>query len=336
MEGPGQPPSTDRLTALVGAGDREAAVSHLQGFLTEEADARKRAVQSLREIADDDPAPLDGLVPALVPFLEDEDRAIRLSTAKLFVAVAESDPDAVRPVVSAVADRLADEGEFYYVRARSAEALGYVALEHPDEVDSPEILADLRVGLSFDEPEVKAKLAKALECVALGDPRRLRHQVSDLTGHLDDEDPLVRYHLATALAAIGCVEPGRLADAVDALEDRIDDDEARVRGRAAEALGLAASANGVGTSLPAAALEDLRDDEEPFVARRAAFALDAVGKAAAATGADDVGTLDGVRTTTEAAVEAITAPDADGGCPHCGLSLPAEGPPLCPRCGAPR
>jgi HEAT repeat protein len=62
------------------------------------------------------------------------------------------------------------EDEFYYVRARCAEALGYIAVETPEAVTDPDILADLRIGLAFDEPEGKEKLAKALAHVALGGP----------------------------------------------------------------------------------------------------------------------------------------------------------------------
>ena len=40
---------------------------------------------------------------------------------------------------------------------------------------SPELLADLRIGLSFDEPVMKEMLAEAIEHVALGDPGRLTH-----------------------------------------------------------------------------------------------------------------------------------------------------------------
>jgi hypothetical protein len=56
----------------------------------------------------------------------------------------------VKPVVDALAERLADDEEFYYVRARSAEALGYVAVDSPEGVTDPETLADLRIGLEFD------------------------------------------------------------------------------------------------------------------------------------------------------------------------------------------
>jgi len=341
----GQSPSIDRLTTLVTDRDREAAADCLAAFETADADRRKRAVQSLRAVADDDPSLFDGFVTALRPFLADEERAIRLSTAKLLVAVAAGHPGAARPVVEAVAERLADDDEFYYVRARCAETLGYVGLAYPEDVSSPEILADLRIGLAFDEPEVREKLAKALECVALGDPDRLRHQTADLAAHLDDDTVLVRYHLATALLAVGCAGPARLDDAVDPLAARLDDPDPYVRGRAAEALGVVASADGTDASLPttkldalcdgAVAGDDPDDDAAAFVGRRAAFALDAVAPDADGE-CGTLGRVDGVRATTDDAAEAIAAPDADGKCPHCGLELPAEGPPMCPRCGAPQ
>ena len=86
------------------------------------------------------------------------------------MTLAESEPEATLPAADALGERLADDEEFYYVRARCAEALGYVAVDAPAAVTDPETLADLRVGLAFDEPEVKEKLAKALAHVALGDP----------------------------------------------------------------------------------------------------------------------------------------------------------------------
>ena len=38
----------------------------------------------------------------------------------------------------------------------------------------------------------------------------------------------------------------------------------------------------------------------------------------------------------ERIVEEITAPDEENACPRCELALSASGPPMCPRCGAPR
>jgi HEAT repeat protein len=298
---------------------------------------RKAAIQSLQRLAEDDP---DAVAPAcsdLTPFLEDDERAVRLTAAKLFVTVARSNPAAVEPLVSAFADRLADQEEFYYVRARTAEVLGYVARECPDAVASPDVVADLRIGLSFDEPEVKEKLAKGLEGVALGDPKRLEKQVPGIADHLDDENDLVRYHLTTTLAAVACESPAALADAIGALTDRLDDDDAHVRGRAAEALGLLARSDGSRGAFPEGALrERLGSDGEPFAADRTQFALDALRTDGDPDEIPDgVGSLDGLRDTTEAAADAVAAPDAEGECPHCGLALPGAGPPMCPRCGGP-
>ena len=222
------------------------------------------------------------LCPVLTTFLEDEERSVRLSTAKLFVAVSETDAASVEPVVGALADRLADDEEFYYVRARCAEALGYVALDHPEAVASPEVLADLRIGLSFDEAEVKEKLAAAR----------------------------------------------------DVLAARLTDENAYIRGRAAEALGLLARPEATDSMRPESELVTVADEAEAFAAERARFALEATREGdASADLSDRIGTVEAIHGTTQKIVDDITASDADGECPHCGLALPENGPPMCPRCG---
>jgi HEAT repeat protein len=197
-------------------------------------------------------------------------------------------------------------------------------------------LADLRVGLSFDEPEVKEKLAKALEHVALGNPDRLRHKVSSLAEHLDDESELVRYHLCTALVVIGCAYPAKLADASEAVTGRLSDENPHVRGRAAEALGLLAGSAPDETAISAADVPDVGDEAEPFVADRVRFARTAFAEGGReGETPEEIGTVEGIRGTTDEVVEEITSLDGDGECPHCGLSLPENGPPMCPQCGAP-
>jgi len=348
MDDPPQPPTAEQVVERLEADDPAAARADLERIGAAPADDRTAALRSLREVAEDRPGVVAPVGSALAPLLDDDERPVRLTTAKLFVALAASVPEAVVPAVPALAARLADDGEFYYVRARAAEALGYVALDHPDAVDSPDVLADLRVGLAFDEPEVRTKLAKALEGVAVGDPDRLRHQVSRLAEHLDDDEVLVRYHLATALVAVGAEHPERLAAARDALAARLDDESDHVRGRAAEALGVLAAVDPDAAALADAPVER-PTDEDPFVADRMRFALAGGGRAetpdesAATTGRADgsdelpaaVGTREGVRETTADAVDAITAPDEEGECPNCGIALPPGGPPMCPRCGRP-
>ncbi|WP_372910556.1 HEAT repeat domain-containing protein [Salinigranum sp.] len=331
MDDPPALPSTDRIVALLEQNARDDIVELLGRVETAPANDRKALLRSLRTVADDRTSQFAPLLPALEPFLEDEERSVRLTTAKLVARVAKARPGAAVPLVASLSDRLGDDDEFYYVRARTAEALGYVALEHPETVATPELLADLSVGLSFDEPEVREKLAKALECVALGNPRRLRHQVPKLVDHLDDENDLVRYHLYTVLVAVGTGVPERLADANDALVAGLTDETSHVRGRAAEALGLLARADHEEVTVPEAALRAMQadDDEDAFVVDRVRFALGAETP-------DDVGTTRGVRETTDEATETVQTPDAAGDCPHCGLALPADGPPMCPRCGAPR
>jgi HEAT repeat protein len=316
---------TPRLTNLLDKGDSEEVSACLDRLSGADTDTRKRAIQSVRDLAEERPTVCRGLATLLSTFLTDDDRAVRLTTAKLFVTLARSVPGAVVDAVDALAARLADDDEFYYVRARCAEALGYLALDHPDAVSDPELLAEFRVGLQFEEAEVKEKLAKALEYVALGDPGRLQHQVGRLADHLDDESELVRYHLTTVFIVVGCAHPDRLAEVRTQLEARLDDPNPYVRGRAAEAIGVAPDRGEL-----AAELQRLRESDESFVADRARFAV-------SGDSADEsLGTREGVRETTERALEAITTPETDGECRHCGCALPAGGPPTCPRCGAPR
>lgn len=165
---------------------------------------------------------------------------------------------------------------------------------------------------------MKAKLAKAIELVAPGDPRRLRQRVSDLAEHLVDANELVRNHICMVLVVIGCEYPDALANTREERITRLDDDNTFVRGRPAELLGVCARGDSEKRSRSVPALQSVVEDEE-----RADDALDGVGT---------VGGIEG--TTGEIATE-ISTPESDGECPHCGLELPEDGPPICPRCGAP-
>jgi HEAT repeat protein len=332
-----QPPP-DHLPELLREGSHEETVACLDRLGEADAETRKRALRAVRDVAAERTHVFEELVDPLSTFLTDEDRAVRLTTAKLFVALAQSEPDIVLSAVDVLADRLADEEEFYYVRARCAEALGYVAVDAPEAVTDPDTLADLRIGLAFDGPEVKEKLAKALAHVALGDPRRLRHQVSSLAEHLDDENELVRYHLCTALVVVGCEYPGELVEAAELLREQLADENPYVRGRAAEALGLlAASETEPGIEGEPALGDVARECEEPptFLTDRLAFCRRQVAAEQSGGAPEGVGTIESIREATEEVVEEMTAPDGSA-CPHCGLDLPESGPPMCPRCGAPR
>jgi len=336
MSEPDPPPAPDRLVALLAEPNHEEAAACLDRLDAADAETRKRALRAVRNDVEDSPTALEAMATPLAAFLTDDDRAVRLTTAKLFVALAQSEPATVLPVVDALADRLADDDEFYYVRARCAEALGYVAVDSPGEVTDPETLADLRIGLSFDEPEVKEKLAKALSYVALGDPDRLGHRADSLAEHLDDDDELVRYHLCTTLVVIGCAHPRKLDDATAALRERLDDENPYVRGRAAEALGLVAGADVATEWSPEVVASGVADDDAPsFLTDRTRFCRRQVSATQSGQAVDGVGTVESVRAGTDEVVAEMTAPDG-GECPQCGLALAGSGPPTCPRCGAPR
>lgn len=334
MSEPNQPATPERLTELLEDGPHEEIEACLNRLSAADADTRKQALRAARDVAAERPDRFDGLAQPLASFLTDEDRAIRLTTAKLFVTLARTAPTVTLPVVDVLTDRLADDEEFYYVRARCAEALGYIAVDAPETVTDPETLADLRIGLEFDEPEVREKLAKALAYVALGDPDRLRHQIDSLAAHLDDETELVRYHLCTALVVVGCEHPEKVADVADALRERLTDENPYVRGRAAEACGLLAESN-VETEL-SLDFDAIATEEPPsFLADRLRYLRAQVAETQSVQPPAEVGSIESVRAGTETVVEEMLSA-VDGACPHCGLDLPDGSPPMCPRCGAPR
>jgi hypothetical protein len=336
MSEPEQPPTPDCLTALLEEGEYRETVACLNRLGAADAETRKRALRAVRDIAEEPPYSFDGLASPLSTFLTDEDRAVRLTTAKLFVTLAQSGPAAVLPAVDALAERLADDEEFYYVRARSAEALGYVAVDSPEEVTDPETVADLRIGLEFDEPEVKEKLAKALAYVALGDPSRLRHQIDSLAEYLDDDNELVRYHLCTALVVVGCDYPERLAEAVEPFQERLGDENPYVKGRAAEGLGLlATSETDVGSDPDLDGVTGDDDDQPTFLTDRLGFCRQQLDTDQSGRVPDRIGTIDSIRDGTDDVVGEMNAPDGEA-CPHCGFDLPEGEAPICPQCGSPR
>ena len=115
--------SRHRLTGLLEDGDHEETVACLDRLRAADAEARKRVLRVIRDVAEERPTVFEALAVPLATFLTDENRAVRLTTAKLFVTLAQSEPTVALPVVDALADRLANDEEFYYVRARCVEAL---------------------------------------------------------------------------------------------------------------------------------------------------------------------------------------------------------------------
>jgi hypothetical protein len=259
--------------------------------LSDDGDARHELATALCERAEDDPAAVADALDGLAPLLDDERDATRLLAAKTYVAVAEHAPDSVptAPLENALDD------DFYYVRARTAQALGRVARAR-GTVD-PSLLARLLNGLDFEREESRERYAGALADCALADAGALRTLVPDVADALDDESAVVRYHLATVLAAVARLEPDRVAGVADALRDRLDDEDPYVAGRAAEALGYA------GVAVAAGAVADGEDDADD---EALAFRDERV---AVAGGDAGTGHLPSVGATHDDVAETVAAPD---------------------------
>ena len=76
-----------------------------------DVETRKRTFRAVWNVTEEPSCSFEELAGPLSTFLTDEDRAVRLTTAKLFVTLAQSEPAAVMPAVDALAERLADDEE---------------------------------------------------------------------------------------------------------------------------------------------------------------------------------------------------------------------------------
>lgn len=322
---------TDSLPASFEDALADSDEDALAALATDLADAptetQKACATAFRDAVDESTDRGEAALPAVEPLLDSGDRAVRLTAVKGCATLAAARPSAVDPLVSTLTDLLDDD--FYYVRGRAAETLGYVALADPDAIDRATVVARLLNALSLDRPEIRQHVAAAVARIALGDPGALRSVVGEFDAHLDDGDELVRYHLTTAVVAVATEYPTYCRSLAGPLRDRLDDDQSYVRGRAAEALGLVAPVDSEVVAAAADRLRELTDGSE-FVADRARFAL-----ADGTSPPDGVADRTAIAEGTPAIVDDITGPPEDAGCPHCGETLGGVEPPFCPACGAP-
>ncbi|WP_223302144.1 hypothetical protein [Haladaptatus sp. R4] len=105
MEDVSQPPTVEEVSELLDARAYDDVTACLKRFETAPADDRRGLSQELQRVGEETPDALAPVVPALVRFLTDAERSVRLTTAKTFVAVAKHESDAVALVVPALAER---------------------------------------------------------------------------------------------------------------------------------------------------------------------------------------------------------------------------------------
>ncbi|WP_247010629.1 HEAT repeat domain-containing protein [Halorientalis litorea] len=114
--------SPDRLSTLIETGQFDAASTALDRVRTADPETPKKAIRRVTECGEEGRT-VTPLLSSLVGFLGDEQRAVRLTTAKALVTVAEAEPETATDAVSTLADRLADDDESYRRSRPSASGL---------------------------------------------------------------------------------------------------------------------------------------------------------------------------------------------------------------------
>ncbi|MFD6985488.1 fumarate reductase/succinate dehydrogenase flavoprotein subunit [Streptomyces sp. NPDC059956] len=232
--GPSRHPGEVELVGVALAGGRAAAPSPA-GRDTGSGPGSPRILELL-SLAEETPG-----LPALLPYLDDPDPAVR---ATAVAVLGETVPEGAGPALGA---RLADPDPA--VRAAAAAALReLLEVLAPD----PALGTALRAGLAVADPAVRSAALEALRVLRLGEPGLYERS-------LRDADVDVRIQAVRALVSV---------DAVTALAPAAGDASREVRVAVAKALG---------TLRAGSALTPLLSDPDPLVRAAALAAVAATG-----------------------------------------------------------
>lgn len=179
----------------------------------------------------------------LLPYLDDEDRDMRMAALELLSSLRH--PDAVDPLIRRLEDA--------HAPIRRAAVVALMASEDPRAV--PAIIQRL------DDPDPEVRAAAATALYELRDPT----SIDALIARLDDANPNVRHQILRGLGRFG--DPG----AADPITERLNDRSALVRRTTCETLRL------LGHAAAADALANRLSDTDLDVRSAAAVALMSLG-----------------------------------------------------------
>lgn len=86
--------------------DGEEVAALVSDLPSTAVEVRRTCLRSLKAAVADDSSLVKPALPACKAFLEDDEHSVRLMTAKLFVVAAQTDPNAVIPMVPVLVERL--------------------------------------------------------------------------------------------------------------------------------------------------------------------------------------------------------------------------------------
>jgi hypothetical protein len=252
------------------AADVAPLVAVISPYLsTTDAVTRRTAARCVSELAAHDPADVVDSVPALAAILEEGGAGRQYATFAL-CRVADDHPDAVKPVVSALRDRIVDEAASDTERLSATAALGYVTGEYPDA--ALPVVDDLATLLDVEHPRLRNNAIGLLGDVATLHQDAVVPYADELARFVDADDAFTRVNTTGALSRLAETHPDAIAPFTEPFVDRLDDENELVRENACWALGYLRAAT-AHEALEAVAV----DDGEEAVRVRARWALDRLG-----------------------------------------------------------
>ena len=226
---------------------------------------RRTAARCVSELAAHDPEDVVDAVPALATVLEDGAEGRRYATYAL-CRVADDHPEAVKPVVPALQDRIVDEGAPDTERLSATAALGYVTGEYPDA--ALPVVDDLAMLLDAEHSKLRNNAIGLLGDIATLYQDAVVPYADELARFVDDDDAFTRVNTTGALSRLAETHPDEIAPFTELFIDRLDDENELVCENACWALGH------LRATTARDALESVAVDEEEDVRVRARWALD--------------------------------------------------------------
>ncbi|MFC7240676.1 PQQ-binding-like beta-propeller repeat protein [Saliphagus sp. GCM10025317] len=265
--------SVDALAAIVSGEDQDQD-EHGHGHGHEDAFVCRRATAALAAVADADPEAVRPVAASIAAAADHEDETVREHAVRALRAVAESDPTALAETTDAASpllERLDDDGA---IGADAMAALRALAAEDDPAPIAVEPVADR---LDDHRRDVREDAAHTLLAVATVTPARASNALDPLTAALADA-PSIREPTTRALRHVATADPALagLEASVPPVTDRLTDVKTAVRTDAAATLRAVADERPATVRSSVVALAAVLEDDAIETREHAAAAIEAV------------------------------------------------------------
>jgi HEAT repeat protein len=242
----------------------EAYVTELAAYASQESMYQEPATRCLMELAETNPDSVLDAVPALEAAAMAENKATRSYAVYALSKTADKHPEAVFPAVGALIEAIESEDETTQTNALAA--LGKIASNYPDAAEP--IVDDLVPLLDADAKRIRNNAVGLLGELAQEHSGVVIEYADRIAARLDDNNIQARVNASLVLQQAGEANPAAIRAQRDRLEAALEDPSPEVRANICTLIGNA------NVSVPIEALEDIKENDlDETVREQAAWAI---------------------------------------------------------------